>query len=73
MILSKIFRKATKGANTFKTRNQADMTEVSDMAREKISTLANLEKAANDYAEQLEKATKELGYSIKEYKEASNA
>ena len=64
VIFSHVFRKtATK-------RVRQTSENAGTGVKETKSVYAELEKAASLYAAQLEKATRELGYNLKDYEEA---
>ena len=64
VIFSNVFRKAV--AERMRQTSENAGTGV----KETKSVYAELEKAASLYAAQLEKATRELGYNLKDYEEA---
>ena len=52
-------------------RKEVTISENAEMGvKEPRSAFAELERAASLYAAQLEKATRELGYNLKDYEEA---
>ena len=81
VLFSKIFGKkavrAVAPVTIKRTGRFADLTgkargSVRSDAERPANVYAELEKAANAYAAQLEKATRELGYNLKDYEGITN-
>lgn len=76
VIISNVFRKeVTKRAGklseiTVTKRTRQTSENEKTCVKEPRSAFAELEMAASLYAAQLEKATRELGYNLKDYEEA---
>ena len=81
VLFSKIFgKKAVRAVAPVTSKRAGEFAEAAGKtgsnlrsdAERPASVYAELEKAANAYAAQLEKATRELGYNLKDYEGITN-